>query len=154
MKTLDSPALLDTNVLVYSLFEKTEHHQASRRLLTHALEGNRLLFYVTTQILGEFYAVVTNPKRVEHARSPGDTLAAIQSLLSLPGLDLLSLGRGHALKWTSLATHHSVSGGAIFDLHHVASMLLNNVGTIYTFNTDDFQPFQDLIEVRTPDELI
>jgi len=48
-----------------------------------------------------------------------------------------------------LARRHPVTGGEIFDLQIVATMKLNGVYRIYTFNTDDFKPFAE-IEPFTP----
>jgi len=40
-----------------------------------------------------------------------------------------------------LLARNPVSGGEVFDLHLVATMLANDVSTIYTFNIADFAVF-------------
>ena len=75
------PGLADTNVLIYALDADAPHHMAARALLEAARDGEAAL-YVTPQILGEFYAVVTNARRVAKPRSPAEALDAISDLLS------------------------------------------------------------------------
>ena len=53
-------AVIDTNVLVYAADESSEFHEASRTLRDRENIG----LAVTPQILMEFYAIITNPRRV------------------------------------------------------------------------------------------
>jgi predicted nucleic acid-binding protein len=48
-----------------------------------------------------------------------------------------------------LLQRHPVTGGSVFDLQIVATMHVNSVLRIYTFNTADFEVFSD-IAVVTP----
>jgi predicted nucleic acid-binding protein len=48
-----------------------------------------------------------------------------------------------------LASPPACHRGDIFDLQIVATMKLNGISRIYTFNTDDFKPFAE-IESLTP----
>ena len=49
----------------------------------------------------------------------------------------------------ALLHRRPVTGGEIFDSQIVATMKLNGVYRIYTFNTGDFEPFAE-IEPLTP----
>ena len=49
----------------------------------------------------------------------------------------------------ALLRRRPVTGGDVFDLQIVATMKLNGISRIYTFNTDDFKPFPE-IEPLTP----
>jgi predicted nucleic acid-binding protein len=49
----------------------------------------------------------------------------------------------------ALLRRRPVTGGEVFDLQIVATMKLNGITRIYTFNTDDFKPFAE-IEPLTP----
>ena len=62
------PGIVDTNVLVYALDADAPQHAAARALLEAARETSTTL-YVTSQILCEFYSIVTNPRRVSKLRS-------------------------------------------------------------------------------------
>ena len=46
---------------------------------------------VTPQVLTEFYAVATNPRRVTEAKSPEAVLEVIADLIAMPGLMLVTL---------------------------------------------------------------
>ena len=52
-------------------------------------------------------------------------------------------------RFLTLVPRRPVIGAKIHDLHIVAAMLGNGVSRIYTFNTDDFTPFNELT-VLTP----
>src|SRR5947209_4961787 len=79
------PGVIDTNVLVYAVDSSAPQHSASRALLDAARDPDTVL-YLTSQILCEFYAVVTNARRVAVPRAPSDALSAISAILALPGI--------------------------------------------------------------------
>ena len=146
--TTSEPALLDTNVPVNALFEQSEHFAASRSLLDRAKDqaaGFRLL----PQNVAEFYAVVTNPKRVTAPKAATEALSAIRAFLALPGIALLPVPTDVISRLLTLLERRPVTRGKVHDIHLVASMLGNGVVRIYTYNRDDFTPFSEL-EVLTP----
>src|SRR5580692_10340752 len=75
------PGIVDANVLVYAFDTNAPQHLASRTLLDAGRTGTTTL-YVTSQILCEFYSIVTNPRRVAKPRNAADAIAAIGGLLS------------------------------------------------------------------------
>jgi predicted nucleic acid-binding protein len=81
-------ALLDTNVLIDALYKGSDHHPAARALLDQAMQEDAG-FCITPQVLAEFCAVVTHPKRVTHPKSPEEALDAISGFLAMPGMLLL-----------------------------------------------------------------
>ncbi len=140
------PGVIDTNVLVYALDADAPQHAAARALLEAAREEPGSLF-VTSQILCEFYSIVTNPRRVLKPHAAADAMAAISSLLAF--LDVLPVP-AHAVEgWLDLLRRHPVTGGDVFDLQIVATMQANGVRRIYTFNAADFAMFSEL-SVVTP----
>ena len=74
------PGLVDANILVYALDADSPQHAASRALLEAARDAATTL-YVTSQVLCEFYSIVTNARRVPRPRSPSDALSVISALL-------------------------------------------------------------------------
>ena len=98
-------------------------------------------------MLCEFYAVVTNARRVLNPRSSADAIAATTDLLSF--LHVLPIPARTVEGWLHLLRRRPVTGGAVFDLQIIAAMLANQVQRIYTFNTGDFEPFPE-IETLTP----
>ena len=135
------PGIADTNVLVYALDADAPQHATARALLELARSGSVIL-YVTSQILCEFYSVVTNARRVARPRTPDDALNAISDLLAF--LHVLPIPSRTVEGWMRLLRRHPVTGGDIFDLQIIATMQANGNARIYTFNTDDFSAFAEL----------
>ena len=67
---IDSKIFLDTNILVYATledFDLDKHHQIVD-ILTY-LSEKESKFIISTQIIREFFAVVTNPKYLRNPLS-------------------------------------------------------------------------------------
>jgi toxin-antitoxin system PIN domain toxin len=148
MTTSADPALVDTNVLVYALFPAMPQHAASRALLDRAKAGGANLC-IAPQNLVEFYAVVTDPRRVTQPKTSDEALQAIDDMLALPGLRLLPVPADLITRWGQLLRQQPATRKRAFDTQLVATMLGNSVAKIYTFNAVDFQPFHQL-QVLTP----
>jgi toxin-antitoxin system PIN domain toxin len=137
------PGALDSNILVYAVEGGAPQHAISRMLVEAARDPATTL-YLTSQVLCEFYSIVTNPRRVAVPRSTTEALAVISALLALPGIRLLPTPARTVAGWMALLQRHPVTGGEVFDLQLVATMLANDVRRIYTFNTEDFEVFPEL----------
>jgi predicted nucleic acid-binding protein len=148
MTTASDPALVDTNVLVFSLDQEASEHAAARSVTNLARNATANLF-VAPQNLAELYAVITNHKRVRHPRTEEEALGVVTDLMALPGLTLLPVPTTIVSQWVDLVRRRPVRGAKIFDLQLVATMLGAGVRRIYTFNRDDFAPFAEL-EVIVP----
>lgn len=139
------PGLIDANVLVYALDAQSQYHLDSRSLLDSSFSGDVLL-YVTSQVMCEFYSIVTNAKRVTNPCSPAEAAGVISGLLTF--LVVLPVPTGTVAGWLNLLTRREVKGPEIFDLQLAAVMLANGVRRIYTYNGHDFEPFPELVVVR------
>jgi toxin-antitoxin system PIN domain toxin len=149
MPTLDdSLALVDTNVLVESVMASAPHHQAAAALLERAQSGDVDLC-VLPQVLAEFYAVVTDSRRVSAALSVERAIDDITTFLAVPGMTELPMPADVVPTWIDLARRHNVTRGDVFDVVLVASMLGNGVRRVYTYNRADFDRFTE-IEVLEP----
>jgi predicted nucleic acid-binding protein len=134
--TFTEPGLVDTNVLIYALDADAPQHAAARSLLEAARDGSVVL-YVTSQILCEFYSLVTNARRVAKPQAPADAPKALADLLTF--LHVLPIPATAAQGLMELLQRHPVSGGDVFDLQIVATMQANGIERIYTFNRGDFE---------------
>ena len=147
------PALLDTNVLIDALYKGSDHYPAARALLEQAMQGDPA-FCITPQVLAEFYAVVTHPKRSTDPKSPEEALDAIAGFLAIPGMLLLLIPPDIVSRWMELVRRYPqhVTNRKIFDAQLVATMLAHGVRRIYTFNVCDFSPFAEIevIEPKAP----
>ena len=142
------PGVLDANVLAYALNGDAPQHAASLALLEAARDPSVKL-YVTSQILCEFYSLITNPRRVPVASSSAEALSIISDMLALPCLQVLPTPARAVAGWMQLLQRRPVTGGDVFDLQIVATMQANGIQRIYTFNTGDFEVFPELA-VLTP----
>ena len=134
--TFIEPGLVDTNVLIYALDADAPQHPVARSLCEAARDGSVVL-YVTSQILCEFYSIVTNARRVAKPQAPADALKALGDLLTF--LHVLPIPATAAQGLMRLLQRHPVSGGDVFDLQIVATMQANGIERIYTFNRGDFE---------------
>ena len=140
------PGLIDANVLIYAVDLDSQRHSASHGLLEAAGKAGTHL-YVTSQVLCEFYSIVTNPRRIGAPHSPAEALRIISELLALPCIHVLPTPSRAVAGWMALLERHPVTGGDVFDLQIVATMQANNIHRIYTFNDKDFKVFPELTVV-------
>jgi len=147
MTTTVDPGIVDANVLAYGFNADAQHHAASRALVEAAVDP-AVSLYVTSQILCEVYSIITNPRRVTVASSVSEALRVISALLALPGVHVLPIPAQAVAGWMGLLQRHPVTGGDVFDLQIVATMLAHGIHRIYTFNSDDFEVFPELTVVR------
>lgn len=143
MTMSDDLTLLDANVLVYAFFPASEYYGVSRKILESAFTAEAGLC-VTSQVLAEFFSVVTNPKRVLRPRSPEEAIEALETILALPGVSILPAPADVPRRWIELMRRRPATGAEIFDRQLIATMLANGVRRIYTFNRPDFEGFEEL----------
>jgi predicted nucleic acid-binding protein len=137
------PGVVDANILVYAVNSAAPQHGTSRALLEAALDP-AVSLYVTSQILCEFYSLITNPKRTAMAWSSAEAVKLIEELLVSPGLRVLPTPAKAVMGLMKLLKRSAVIGSNVFDLQIVATMQANNVHHIYTFNASDFEKFPEL----------
>lgn len=77
MTISNQPALLDANILVYADQAQDEHHEAAKALRDLGQRG-ALSLCVTPQVLNEYFAVVTNPRRVTRPLQPAEAMAEVE----------------------------------------------------------------------------
>jgi hypothetical protein len=141
-------SLLDTNVLVYAADETSPFHQASVALREKGLKGE-ILLCVCPQVLNEFFAILTDPKRVSNPRSQEEALLEIEKYFYSRNILKIYPSPEVMKKILSLLKRYEITKQEIFDLYLVATMLSNNVNQIYTFNQEDFLKYTE-IKVLSP----
>lgn len=140
--------LVDTNVLVYAADTASPFHAACKALRTKGMKGQSNLC-VCPQVLMEFFAVITHPKRVTAPRKPKEAIDEIKKYLKSQRITKIYPAEEVTEKVLELFRKHRVKGPEIFDLQLVATMLVNNVTKIYTYNKEHFSRYKE-IEVWTP----
>ncbi|MFH0775095.1 MAG: PIN domain-containing protein [bacterium] len=141
--------LIDSNILVYSYDINSPYHKKAKELMDRKVFLGKINACIAHQTLYEFYAVITDPKRVVSPLNPvkaNEVIEAYQKAVNLRKIFPLST----TLKTTiDLLKKYSVSKQTIFDLVLIATMLDNGIKGIYTANEVHFKPF-DFLEVINP----
>jgi uncharacterized protein len=140
------PGVVDANILVYALDTGAPQYAASNSLLKAASNPATVL-YLTSQVLCEFYSIVTNRRPIVAPYSGAEALEEISAILVLPGIRVLPIPAQAVEGWMALLQRRPVTGSNVFDLQLVATMLANGIQRIYTFNTRDFEAFPELTVV-------
>ena len=83
MTTSEDAVLIDTNVLVYAADRSSPFYSESRAFRDRGRSG-AYIPCVTPHVLFEFYAVVTDPRRVGRPLSPEDATAELAQYFSDP----------------------------------------------------------------------
>ena len=139
--------LLDTNILVCAAASKSPWHAKAKELRDQAAAGE-IEACVAAQVLAEFYAVVTDPRRLQPALTPSQARGEVQNYLS-SRLRLILPKETTLARVLHMLGSRSIRGGKIFDLFLAATMFDNGVRTIYTENEGDFKGLPG-IEVINP----
>ncbi|MCP4268792.1 MAG: PIN domain-containing protein [Candidatus Brocadiaceae bacterium] len=140
--------LLDTNILVYAADETSPFHQDAKVLREKGINGEVSLC-ICPQVLSEYFAIITDPKRVNEPRTQKEAVFEMEKYYSSKNILKIYPGSGVMEKTLDLLKRYNITKQTIFDLQLVATMLSNNVTNIYTLNQADFSKFIE-IEVLTP----
>jgi predicted nucleic acid-binding protein len=140
---MDATVFLDSNILVYAINKKSPYYTSARTIVDTVNKGE-LRVCLSPQVLGEFYAVITNPWKLERNLSPQEAAGVIERFL-LSDAVVKVYPKKSTLKLTlELVKHYQIMALKSFDAQIVATMLDNGVTTIYTVNEDDFAIFEEI----------
>ncbi len=96
--------------------------------------------------MSEFFAVITDSRRVDNPRTQEEAATEIEKHLKAehvlklyPGPDVMDI-------MLDLLRSYEIKKQGVFDLQLVATMLSNNIKRIYTFNRGHFDKF---VEIET-----
>jgi predicted nucleic acid-binding protein len=133
--------LIDTNILIYATLENDPRSERSRALLLTADERER---YTSVQNLAEMYPNLTGP-RMKRPDEPSVARAKIQSIASLPNLQLLPLTGDVQSVALELCEKYGITRQRYYDAQVAATMIVNGIRTLLTENAADFK---DITEIR------
>ena len=139
--------LLDTNILVYASNADVPQHALAVELRERARRGE---FYacISLQNLSEFYAVITDPRRVTYPDTPEVAAAKVREYLEARFIKKLWITPLVLRRMITLAEKYSVTRQNIFDTLLVATMLENGVYKIYTANDEDFKDYEEITAIN------
>ncbi len=133
-----SSAVLDTNVLVYAHDRQSPFFAGASALLNAALRRPGL-YAVTPQVLSEFFAVVSDGRRVPNPATPAAAADAVIRLYRSRSLAKVYPKRGTIARAVRLAARLDRRGAALFDVILAQTLLDNGVRRIVTEDVADFK---------------
>jgi len=139
---ISEPVLLDSNVLIYTQDSDFPFYKISTNLVKMVTQGE-LEGVLAYQNLLEFYSVITNKKRVTAPVLPELAFSMIENYLNSP-FRIVYPNIRTASVFSGLFQKCPVPAGEIFDVFLAATMLSNNISTIITANTKDFEGFKNI----------
>jgi len=137
-------SFIDTNILVYSVdisVDNRSFHSASLKILR---PSEREILYLSTQILSEFYAVITSSSAVKNPITPIEAITRIKRLSQMPNIKVISVTDQVQEKFLELLEINPVKGSKVFDMLHLATMITHKINRIYTFNNSDFDWYKNI----------
>ncbi len=139
-------SLLDTNVLIYAINTDSSYHKQAKILRDRAVMGI-MQACITPQVLWEFFAVITDSKRIEKPLSTQDALQEIQSYWNSERL-IKILPNEHTFMTVGMLIHrYNISGQHIHDAYLIGTMLDNNVHVIYS-GDETLKRFEEITAVN------
>jgi uncharacterized protein len=138
---------LDANVLLYASDETSGYHRQARAFVERIADGDELVYLFWPTVMA-YLRIATHPAVFERPLSPGEAMANIDRLLSLPQVQTAG---EHDRFWPSyrqVATEADARGNLVPNAHVVALMTENGFRTIWTHDRD-YRRFSG-IEIRDP----
>ncbi len=141
--TTSETSLLDTNVLVYAADETSPFHPTAKAIREKGLRGE-ISLCICPQVLTEFFAIVTDSKRVSNPRTQEEAQIEIEKYTHSENISKIYPRPDILERILDLLKKYKVTKQEVFDLQLVATMLSNNVTRLYTYNKDDFIKFKEI----------
>jgi predicted nucleic acid-binding protein len=141
MKAAEGRVLIDTNVLIYATLESDPRSKRARELLLASSTRER---FTSVQNLAEMYPNLTGP-RMEEPDQPRVARAKIQSIASLPSLQVLPLTGDVQTIALELCEKYGITRQRYYDAQLAATMIVHGIRTLFTENDRDFK---DITEIR------
>ncbi|MBI2487381.1 MAG: PIN domain-containing protein [Deltaproteobacteria bacterium] len=135
---------IDTNILVYAYnLDSPLNQRASAFLEDDILTGN-IKACLPFQSLYEFYAIITDPRRVEKPVEPKEAKGVIEAYTRARNIPKIYPRKSNLKNTFDLLSKYNITKQEIFDVVFVATLLDNGVDGIITRNTKHFERFEFL----------
>ena len=141
-------SLIDTNVLVYAADKTSEFYLSAKNIRDLGISGKENLC-ICPQILEEFFAVITDSRRVKNPRDPKEVIEELEKYIKSQNIVKIYPKEDTLVRTIDFLKKYNIRKQEIFDARLVATMLSNSVSRIYTFNKEDFTKYKE-IKVITP----
>lgn len=126
--------LVDANVLVHAVNERSREHAAARDWLRAALEGEEPVGFAWTVLLAVL-RLCTHPSVFSRPLSPSQASAVVERWLAAPAAVVLEPTGRHLPLLRGLLEHAGTAGNLVGDAH-LAALALEHSATVVTFDRD------------------
>lgn len=133
---------IDTNVLIYALDRNSDFYRKALRALESL--GKSRMGVVCWQNLTEFYAIITDKRRVKNPLTPKIAIKEMETLLNNYSLTIIGPNIKTKEVWFNILKAKNIKGQIVHDMFLVATLLSNGIGTLITENTKDFSGIANL----------
>jgi predicted nucleic acid-binding protein len=140
--------LLDANILVYAANTSSPFNQIARGIRDRAARGT-LEGCVCPQVMLEFFAIITDPRRVETPLTFADAHAEVEKYQVSINIRKVYPRPTTMATTLELMKRHKIRRQKVFDTYLVATMSDNGIAGIYTNNDADFRRYSR-IDVINP----
>jgi predicted nucleic acid-binding protein len=135
---------IDANILVYAYnLDSPLNPRASAFLEEDILTGN-IKACLPYQSLYEFYAIITDPRRVEQPVELKEAREVIGAYIRARNVPKIYPRKSNLKNTFELLSKYNITKQEIFDVVFVATLLDNGVDGIITRNTKHFERFEFL----------
>jgi predicted nucleic acid-binding protein len=140
--------LLDSNILVYAYDKLSVNHEQAKNIMGKAF-GGEIEAYLSPQILYEFFAVVTNPKKAASPMNSDDAAELCLDLWGCSEIEKVNPTSSATSQVFGFVKKKKLSSAKIFDCILAVTAIENKIDVIYTENVRDFKDY-DSIKVVNP----
>ena len=141
MRAGEGRVLIDTNILIYATLENDPRSKRARDLLLSDSGKER---FTSVQNLAEMYPNLTG-SRMEKPDEPAVARAKIQSIASLPSLQVLPLTGDVQTIALELCEKYGIIRQRYYDAQIAATMIVHGIRVLFTENDRDFK---DMTEIK------
>jgi len=134
--------LIDTNIIIYAYNLNSDLHEQALNIMQSAL-NNEMRAYIADKSLYEFFAIITDSKRVEEPVSVKEAVEVLNLIKSsnikiiIPSFNTMGILLG-------LLEKYNIGKQRIFDFVLAAMAIDNNIETILTRNDKDFAMLDEI----------
>ena len=126
--------LVDANVLLYAVNERSEQHQRSRAWLDAALNGQEAVGFAWIALLA-FLRLATHPAVFPRPLSVGDAIETLRQWLAQPPAMIVDPTSRHADVLAGLLTETGTAGNLVNDAH-LAALAVEHGAVLVSFDAD------------------
>ncbi len=139
---METTYLIDSNILVYAYNEDVEFHEKALEILENAL-NKRIDTVISDKNLYEFFAIITDKKRVENPVTIERAIEIINFLVD-SNIKIIYSSPFVLSETLTLIGKYKIKKQEVFDLNLVALMIKNKIDTIISANDQHFKNIEEI----------